>query len=338
MMLHALRHRRLAAGVSVFLSILYSGGRGLAGQPVETESIAWRDDYAHALDEAKAGNRLVWIQFTGPWCPNCARMDHDSFAHPSVLVHSRDSYVPVKLRSDVHEQLALSFNLSGLPATIVITANREIVALHQGYLGPVELGAFLRDTLSRQRAKPANRSLASRKPSTPEQEPQADGAPQDEELLAVDGYCPVSLVRDRKLVRGDAAYTVQHDGKTYRCATLGFRNNFSAEPDRFAPGNGGSCPVAELDRQVDEPGDPRWGVLYKSRLFLCASGEDRRRFLQDPERYAMVDVAEQGFCIHCIRESGLLVRGDPHHQVTRAGTRYWFPDANHRAAFLAALR
>ena len=52
----------------------------------------------------------------------------------------------------------------------------------------------------------------------------------------------------------------------------------------------------------------------------------------------MVDVAEQGFCMHCIRESGLLVRGDPRHEVARAGRRYWFPDASHRDAFLTSLR
>jgi hypothetical protein len=58
--------------------------------------------------------------------------------------------------------------------------------------------------------------------------------------------------------------------------------------------------------------------------------------LKDPERYAMVDVAEQGFCPHCLGESGLLVRGDPKYGVTREGQRYWFPDPNHREAFLAA--
>ena len=52
----------------------------------------------------------------------------------------------------------------------------------------------------------------------------------------------------------------------------------------------------------------------------------------------MVDVAEQGFCVHCRRESGLLVRGDPRHEVVRQGRRYWFPDSSHRDAFLASLR
>ena len=56
-----------------------------------------------------------------------------------VIEHAQRSFVPLKLRSDVHEQLALGFNLSGLPATVLVAPNREIVAIHQGYLGPDEL-------------------------------------------------------------------------------------------------------------------------------------------------------------------------------------------------------
>ena len=77
-------------------------------------------------------------------------------------------------------------------------------------------------------------------------------------------------------------------------------------------------------------------MLYQGRLYLCASDDARRRFLGEPERYAMVDVAEQGFCPHCLGETGLLVRGDPKYAITRDGLRYWFPDPTHRDAFLAA--
>ena len=92
----------------------------IAGSARATEPtpISWRDDYGGALEEARATNRLVWIQFTGPWCPNCLRMERDSFPDADVIEHAQRSFVPLKLRSDVHEQLALGFNLSGLPATV----------------------------------------------------------------------------------------------------------------------------------------------------------------------------------------------------------------------------
>ena len=116
-------------------------------------------------------NRFLWIQFTGPWCPNCTRMERDSFLHPAIIQHARQSFVPLKLRSDVHEQLALSFNLSGLPATIIVAPNREIIAIHQGYLGPAEFDAFLRDCLARRPGKPAKTSLARSPTGSPAQAP-----------------------------------------------------------------------------------------------------------------------------------------------------------------------
>ena len=75
-------------------------------------------------------------------------------------------------------------------------------------------------------------------------------------------------------------------------------------------------------------------MLYGGRLYLCATKEDRQLFLKNPEQYAKAGVAEDGFCVHCLRETGLLVRGDPRHEVARQGRRYWFPDADHRVAFL----
>ncbi len=113
-------------------------------------------------------------------------------------------------------------------------------------------------------------------------------------------------------------------------------NLFRKDPDRYIPVNRGDCPVSQVERGVERPGDPRWGVLYQGRLFLCATEDARRRFLKEPERYAMVDVAEQGFCPHCLSETGLLVRGDPKYEITREGRRYWFPDPSHRDAFLTA--
>ena len=41
--------------------------------------------------------------------------------------------------------------------------------------------------------------------------------------------------------------------------------------------------MTQLEQGRRQPGEPRWGVLYAGRLFLCASEEDRRRFIANPE-------------------------------------------------------
>ena len=310
--------------------------------------ITWRDDYGGALEEARASNRLLWIQFTGPWCPNCVRMERDSFPDADVIDQAQRSFVPLKLRSDIHEGLALGFNLTGLPATVLVAPTREIISVRQGYLGPDELELVLsqgvaawrgRETVAAADKAKAEASAAVAEKAKDEATARggtATNRPKEETKLALAGYCPVSLVADRKLVAGRAEHTVHHEGKAYRFASAAMTDLFRKDPERYIPANGGDCPVAELERGAAKSGNPRWGVLYQGRLYLCASAEDRRRFLGEPERYAMVDVAEQGFCPHCLRDTGLLVRGDPKYAITRDGLRYWFPDPTHRAAFAAA--
>jgi YHS domain-containing protein len=302
---------------------------------MEPDPISWRGDYAGALEEAKAANRLLWIQFTGPWCPNCTRMERESFPDPAIIQHARVSFVPLKLRSDVHEQLALGFNLSGLPATVIVAPSREVVVVRQGYLGPDELDALLREVLAGRRA-PLPRGESAGPLSGLETVARPDPSrPKSESRLALSGYCPVSLISDRRLVPGQTEYTVQHEGRVYRFASLVMRNLFRRDPERYVPVNRGECPVSQVERRTARAGDPRWGALYDGRLYLCATEEDRRRFLKDPQRYAQVDVAEQGFCPHCMDETGLLVRGDPKYGVTRDGRTYWFESASHRDAYLA---
>ena len=257
-------------------------------------------------------------------------MERDSFPDADVIDRAQRSFVPLKLRSDVHEQLALGFNLSGLPATVLVAPSREIVAVRQGYLGPDELEQLLSQGLAAWRDREATAKAAA------EAKDGAASRPKDETRLALSGYCPVSLITNHRLVRGQGEHTVQHEGHIYRFASADLSSQFRKDPERFIPVNRGNCPVTQVDDGGAKPGEPRWGVLYQGRLFVCASDEARRRFLGDPQRYAMVNVAEQGFCPHCLGETGLLVRGDPKYAITREGRRYWFPDSTHRAAYLAA--
>jgi len=305
----------------------------------DAEGISWRTDYTRALEEARTRNQLLWIQFTAPWCPNCTRMEQDSFAHPAIREHARRSFVPVKLRSDGNEELALSFELSGLPATVIVAPSRQVILVRQGYLGPGELGDLLqnatrqRDSASQFASEDA--TIKAKDAGDNDQERNAT-RPKTETQIALSGFCPVTLVSDKRLVPGQAEYTVTHEGRLYRFANLLTFNLFSKDPQRYVPVNDGNCPVAQLDRNTMHPGDPKFGVLYQGRLFLCASESNRKRFLQEPVRYAAVDVAENGFCPHCMAQNGLLVRGDPRYDLSRAGRRYWFPNPSHRDAFLSA--
>ena len=64
------------------------------------------------------------------------------------------------------------------------------------------------------------------------------------------------------------------------------RRSFLADPDRYAPALSGDDPVLALDRNSCTPGQRRYGVTYRSRMYLFASPETRQAFTADPDRYA----------------------------------------------------
>jgi YHS domain-containing protein len=281
---------RLALAIaigSICLIIPHQVARG--GDPA---AIDWRDDYGAALEESRSTNRLLWIQFTGPWCPNCTRMERDSLGDPSIVDRSRQSFVALKVRSDLNADLAAAFNLTAIPATVIVAPNRDVVSFHQGYLGPDELDGLLREGQARLSTKPVQEQPAAapqestaRAGETKKDEPKKD-KPIADAAIAVSGYCPVSLVEERKLVKGRREHSVVHDGRAYYFTTSAASERFRQEPARYVPWSGGNCPVTQLEQGVTKPGNARWGVLYSGRLFLCASDLDRRKFVVNPDAFA----------------------------------------------------
>ncbi len=243
----------------------------------DSHGIAWRTDLGTAQAEARAKNLPLWIQFTGPWCVNCRRMERGAFVHATVVSASIEQFVPVKLRSDEYEQLALSLGLNVLPSTVIVKPTGEVIDKWEGYGDPGEFHAWLEETLARDGRLGKGKKLQ----------------------VALASYCPVALVDRHKLQSGQATLVAQHDGFEYRFSDEAARAAFVAHPEKYAPANRGECPVRHVEGGTFQPGQPQWGVIYRGHLFLCADAADRVQFIKNPERYANVDLASRHSCPHC---------------------------------------
>ena len=137
----------LVAGLANLLVASSSTATTAAWLSHDGHGIAWRNDLGSAQAEARARNLPLWIQFTGPWCVNCRRMERGAFTVPDVVGATRDHFVPLKLRSDEHEQLALSLGLTMLPSTVVVKPTGEVIDKWEGFGEPAEFLAFLDRTL-----------------------------------------------------------------------------------------------------------------------------------------------------------------------------------------------
>ncbi len=150
---------------------------------------------------------------------------------------------------------------------------------------------------------------------------------------ALDGFCPVCLVRMDKLVKGDPAISSVYDGKTYLFPSDEQKRIFDANPTAFVPALGGDCAVCKVEKGIDVPGKPEFQVKHDGRLFLFPSPKQKKMFESNPERYADADLALGGACAVCLVKKNELVAGKTDYASIYDGRRYLFPGAKQKRMF-----
>ncbi len=157
---------------------------------------------------------------------------------------------------------------------------------------------------------------------------------QEQASLALEGYCPVSLQKMNKWVKGNPAIQATFDGHTYYFANEEGKQMFAEDPAKYAPVLGGDCVVslAKMGKRV--PGNIRQAVLQEGRLFLFANAEGKKMFQADPQAYVNADLAYGGNCVVCSLTMQQTVPGKAEFTVVHQGLRYLFPSTEQRDEFL----
>ena len=99
------------------------------------------------------------------------------------------------------------------------------------------------------------------------------------------GFCPVSLIRDKKWQEGDRAYGCEHRGRIYLFGSAENQAEFMRNPDHYAPVLSGFDPVifAEQGKLVD--GKREHGAYVDGRIILFATEESYERFSNNSVPY-----------------------------------------------------
>lgn len=312
-------------GTAAVLSLLLVGMGFATSEAAEAppESIAWRSEYDSAFLEAKTAGRLLWVQFTGPWCPNCKRMERDSFPQPRIVEQVRESLIPVKLRSDENEDLAVRFGLTGLPATVLVDPeSQRIIALHQGYLGPDELSGVFRTAADQRESSrfAADVQLASSPNPTGDRSNSTVRAAfsqiQEPRVQATLGIPRLPLALLSSMLKSRAIA---------RIAKLG-AGRFQPEP-AFA----GFCPVSLVAEHRIVPGSSAHSIEHEGRVYQFATAALRDRFRENPGRYLPVN---RGLCPVSGVERNKSIAGDPHYGVLYGERLYLCASQPDRDRFL----
>lgn len=152
-------------------------------------------------------------------------------------------------------------------------------------------------------------------------------------LIALDGFCPVCLVKLGKLIKGEPAVWSVHDGKKYLLRSKRQKRIFDKDPSAFIPAAGGDCVVCKVERDKTVAGKPEFHVVHDGRLFLFPSEKQKEMFRNDPQKYADVDVALGGYCPVCLVNINKAIHGRSEYTSVYDGRRYLFPLPEQKNAF-----
>ncbi len=133
--------------------------------------------------------------------------------------------------------------------------------------------------------RPENPAARQGQPQGPQG--QAAGGPP----LALDGYCPVTLVNDNKWQPGDKRFGIIHRGQLYLFTSEAQKQQFWKDPDLYAPILSGNDPVAFAESGQSVAGSRRHGVFFRNQIYLFTSEQSLEKFWASPGRYA--DIAHQ---------------------------------------------
>jgi len=153
----------------------------------------------------------------------------------------------------------------------------------------------------------------------------AQGSGSERPETALDGFCPVCIVKADKLVKGDPAYSSVYDGKRYLFPSDEQKQMFDENPAAFAPAMGGDCVVCKVEMKKEVAGKPEFHLVHDGRLYLFPSEEQLKMFKAKPDKYADADVALNGLCTVCKIDMGKDVRGNPEFAYDYRGQHYLFP-------------
>lgn len=98
--------------------------------------------------------------------------------------------------------------------------------------------------------------------------------------LAIAGYDPVAYFSDGKPVAGSSDFTTEWQGATWRFASAAHRDQFVAEPARYAPQYGGYCAWA-VSQGYTAGIDPEAWKIVDGKLYLNYSKDVQKQWEQD---------------------------------------------------------
>jgi thiol-disulfide isomerase/thioredoxin len=103
----------------------------------------WNYSLEYAQKMAITSNKLILVDFWAVWCGPCKRMDSESWNKEDIGLLA-DNYIPVRIDIDNYKDIALKYQVKGIPYIFILDANGEVVYQQMSYMGKSQLTKLLK--------------------------------------------------------------------------------------------------------------------------------------------------------------------------------------------------
>lgn len=109
---------------------------------VQRDRVAWRYDFAAAMEESKRIHKPALLYFTATWCEPCQRMRGATWSDSDVA-SKLDAYVPVKIDIDRDPAIAMRYGVDPIPAFFVLDNDGKPIKYGDGFMDAATFSNWL---------------------------------------------------------------------------------------------------------------------------------------------------------------------------------------------------
>jgi len=236
------------------------------------------------------------MKFTADWCGYCRKMERTTFSDPVTIEVVHREFVPLLINTDKQPGIAKQLGIRGLPAVLIVAPDMTVLERITGYQATAKLLPKLNAVTVARRSTPRVPALPTARQrtttsGTPNQNPFADNPfetqrPRVPTQPSFNGLCLVSVVEERELIAGSAAFAAEYRGQLLHFRNASQHDLFFQNPDRYWPMLDGICTMTFLETGKQVPGQLRHAAVFRERIWVFQTREQLTLFLQSPGDHA----------------------------------------------------
>ena len=108
---------------------------GASASSSKSSKIEWHS-YEDGMARGKFEKKAVFLHFTAEWCYFCEVMDKETFQDPEIISSLNENFISIKVDYDRETRTSDLYRITGLPDTIFIAQDGQIIGRRPGYIPP----------------------------------------------------------------------------------------------------------------------------------------------------------------------------------------------------------